>query len=609
MKSGRLMFHLGRRAWGPYLIILLLYPVMASPQAVTGLITKAIIDVLQGATSLSFLYGRLSFVVGTTVSDRIDACVYFVAVLLGLRILHAIPYFGGFYWYTRLRLVLSAVLNRNMLKSIFRLPGAVGLSGTPGEAISRFRGDSDMAVGFVLASQEVVSSLILGIVALALLVTVDTRITLIVFVPLFVVLLGAHVASAMVEKYRQAAREATGAVTSVIGEVFGAAQAVQVACAEDRVINRLREFNEVRRKTGLKDLLLGGIIGVIFQGVGTIGLGMVLLLVGRQMRTGVFSAGDFALFQFYLPWVMGIPGSLGGFLIQAKQVKVSVRRLVEMLHGEPPERLVEAGPVYLWGAFPEVPFDVKQPQDRLEKLEATGLTYKHPKSGRGIENVDLRIPRGSLVVVTGQVGSGKSTLLRSLIGLLPAQEGEIRWNSTRVEDPGNFFIPPRCAYVPQVPHLYSESLKDNILMGLSEDKVDLDAAIHSAVMEKDTSELEKGLETVVGPLGVKLSGGQIQRTAAARMFVRDTDLVVFDDLSSALDVDTERALWERVSEKSAATCLVVSHRPSVLRRADNIIVLKDGKVESQGVLDDLLDTSDELKQIWKGNNASPVRPT
>nr|WP_268887416.1 ATP-binding cassette domain-containing protein [Ktedonobacter robiniae] len=161
-------------------------------------------------------------------------------------------------------------------------------------------------------------------------------------------------------------------------------------------------------------------------------------------------------------------------------------------------------------------------------------------------------------------------------------------------------MPPRSAYTPQVPQLFSDPLRENILLGWPEqpDRQSLDKAIATAVLELDIAALEQGLETLVGTCGVKLSGGQIQRTAAARMLVREAELLVFDDLSSALDIATEQLLWERLFSGGERTCLVVSHRPALLELANQVIVLKDGRVEATGPLSSLLETCEELQGIF-----------
>ena len=189
-------------------------------------------------------------------------------------------------------------------------------------------------------------------------------------------------------------------------------------------------------------------------------------------------------------------------------------------------------------------------------------------------------------------------LLRALLGLLPAESGAVSWNGSVLEDPASFLVPPRAAYTPQVPRLFSDTLRDNILLGQPGGGGTLDAAIHTAVLDRDLPALEHGLDTMIGARGVRLSGGQVQRAAAARMFACDAELLVFDDLSSALDVETEALLWERLFARRSATCLVVSHRHAALARADRIIVLKDGRVESCGTLQELLLHSEELRALW-----------
>ncbi|HZT97327.1 MAG TPA: ABC transporter ATP-binding protein, partial [Chloroflexota bacterium] len=268
---------------------------------------------------------------------------------------------------------------------------------------------------------------------------------------------------------------------------------------------------------------------------------------------------------------------VGRMLGGLQQIKVSLRRMHAVVPAEQAQALLNPSHVSLKDPLPP-PLAPHQPE-QLETLEVEGLTYRHPSSGQGIVDVSFTLEHGSVTVITGSVGAGKTTLLQVLLGLHPRDRGVIRWNGRRVDDPATFFVPPRSAYTPQVPRLFGETVRENVLLGWPADDAVTREAVHAAVLGRDLEGFENGLETLVGPRGVRLSGGQVQRVAAARMLVREAALLVFDDLSSALDAQTEAELWRRLwQRRRGETFLVVSHRPAVLARADRVLLMDAGRL-------------------------------
>jgi len=493
-------------------------------------------------------------------------------------------------------------MRRNLLAYLLTAPGVRRLPDSPSEAISRFCDDVDDIAQFIENWVDFWGLAIFGVVALVIMFRIDPLMTGLILVPLLLTLVLTNVLRPTIRRVRRRLREATGRVTDFVGETFQAVQSVQGAGREASMVRAFARRGDVRRRAAVRDALLAEVFRNVNDNMVHLATGVILLVGAGAMQRGTFTVGDFALFVTFLPRLTGTVSFLGAMMVQHKRTGVAFERLDGLLAGAGPEVVVADAELHLQGEVPAFA-DPRPPRSPLAELRVEGLSVRHADGVTAVHDASFVLRRGGFTVVTGAVGSGKSTLVKAVIGLLPVDAGTIRWNGEVVADPASWFVPPRSAYTGQVPRLFSDTLRENVVQGRRDGERALPAALRLAVLEHDLAHLDRGIDTEVGTRGVKLSGGQVQRSAAARMFLRDADLLVFDDLSSALDVETERELWRRLfAERADATCLVVSHRRAALERADQVLLMEGGRIVARGTLDEVLVRSPQMAALWGDEN-------
>jgi ATP-binding cassette subfamily B protein len=527
-----------------------------------GLLQKAIFDRVAGGRAAT--HSALSLLAVLAAVELVRCGVLFSAVIAWQR-----------WWAT-----VNGWISGNLLRAVLRGggPPAARLPGSPGEAVGRFRDDVRDLVWLADGWVDMAGDVVLAIAGIAIMVSIDPVLTVAVVAPLVGLVFVTRYLGHRVRRIHRGLRQSGAAVTAFVADMFTSAQTLKTSGAEDRAIARFRALNATRGAAAVRAQVTTSFISTVGGGVSTLSTGLILLLGAAAMRRGSFTVGDLALFTTFATFSM-LPRRTGEAIARARAAGVSTARLVHFVPEAGVDGVFAPRAVDVTTPLPPVAAVPRDPSDALRRLTLRGVTASPAPGRRGIVGVDLDVHAGEFVVVTGAIGAGKTTLLRALLGLIPVDEGTIAWNDEVVGDAGLELVPPRVAYVAQVPRLFSAALDENVSLGWVAPRDEFTDAIQRACLDGDVADMPEGFATRVGPRGMRLSGGQAQRAAAARALVRRPDLLVVDDLSSALDPQTESRLWDGLASLPTAV-LAVSHRPAVLARADRVVTLREGRVQS-----------------------------
>jgi len=524
----------------------------------TGWVLKLAFDALDQSESIN----RHLLVLGVT--EVVRWVIFGFAVWVVVR-----------WWVTALTLLRTNMLHA---QTVSGGPDAATLPDSPSEAISRFTDDARDTVMWTDSWLDGLGYTVYAVGALIVMSTIDARAALVVLIPIVIVTVITRLLTPRLYAARAADRQATGRVTAFLGEAFTGMLAFRLAGREEAAIGRLETYTSVRRRTAVRDTVLQQTIDGISSSTADVTIGLMLLVLVPSVQGGDLTVGDLALFVVYATQLGELPRYLARIITSREQAIVSYGRMGEMVAPDQLSNILADQHVTI---EPHEAMRSRVPDPErvdLEQLEIRGVSVRYPSNGEGITDVSLTLERGSFTVITGPVGAGKSTLLRALVGLIPMASGSVSWNGAEIEDRAAWFVPPQSAHLPQIPRLFSESLIENIALGRG--TADLDAVLDLTTLRLDVDDMPEGLETVVGARGLRLSGGQAQRVATARSLLTRPELLVVDDLSSALDVATERELWNRLAEMGSTTVIAISQRQLAIDRADQVVTMANGRVVS-----------------------------
>jgi ABC-type multidrug transport system fused ATPase/permease subunit len=369
---------------------------------------------------------------------------------------------------------------------------------------------------------------------------------------------------------------ARAAFATALVSSLSAARTVKLAGATRPVLDHLARLDATRSARQRWEIS----IQVWARSTPAIASGLLPIGAWAMFLTGGLSAGATLVAVSTLGSARWFAWTTASLVSQLPSARVWTRRTVAMT-GEAEYAAAVPGVDLSSGAAPA---PVTPPRRPLRRLDLAGFTAVHEDGTVAVRDLDLTVSRGELVLVVGPVGSGKSSLLRALAGIVH-HTGALRWNGEPVTEPEMFLRPNQIGYVAQLPRVLSGTVADNIRLG---HEVDADDAVSTAQLTHDLTAAGAGLGLLIGHKGTRLSGGQLQRLALARALAPRTELLIADDVSSALDVTTELALW-RALRDHGVTVIGSTSKRAALTQADRVVVLLDGTSAAQGTWHELED--------------------
>ena len=537
---------------------------------------------------LTIDYLKTSLLAGISPSDSYHQLFTYGMYMLGYAAL------SGFFLFLMRQtfIVMSRMIEYDLKNEIYahyqKLDTAFYKRNNTGDMMNRISEDVGKVRMYVgPAIMYILNTSFLFVLTITVMFQVDVKLTLFVLIPLPLLAISIYFVSNTINKKSTKVQQELSGITTQTQEVFSGIRVLKAYGREKYFIDDFeRQSNNYKKET--MDLVK---VESLFQPFMILLIGLstlfTLYIGGMQAIHGKITYGNIAEFIVYVNRLTWPIASLGWVTSLIQRAAASQTRINEFLHTQP-----------------EITSKSIETEIIKGNIEFKNVTFIYPDSGiKALNNVSFEIPMGSSIAIIGRTGSGKSTIANLIGRLYDASSGEILIDHKNIKNISLSSLRSQIGYAPQEVILFSDSISHNIAFSIDEDQQKEDAIIQAAKDAAIFSNIigfKDQFETIVGERGITLSGGQKQRISIARAIIKKPQLMIFDDCLSAVDTETEEEILNNLKRlMTNKTSLLISHRISTVKNADNILVLDKGEIIEHGNHQQLIEKQGSYYDLYK----------